>query len=151
MPVEIERKFLVHGTPWQGHPGQQLKQAYLTEHPGNVLRVRIQGSQARLTLKGPTTGATRAEFEYAIPLADAEALFALRVSTVIHKTRYEVRFGSHTWEVDVFHGDHAGLVIAEIELTAEDEAFERPPWIREEVTHDPRYTNASLASSRTPA
>jgi CYTH domain-containing protein len=107
--------------------------------------VRIAGPRAFLTIKGKTEGATRAEFEYEIPVADAHALLALCEPGLIDKTRYTVDHDGHTWEIDAFHGHHQGLLLAEIELDAEDEPFTRPPWLGQEVTHNPRYYNATLS------
>jgi len=147
LPHEIERKFLVRRELWSPTgPGTPFRQAYIGTNPGRTVRVRVEGDQGRLTLKGPTQGLTRAEFEYSIPLADAEALLAtLCDSPVVEKIRYHIPIGAHVWEVDVFQGANAGLVVAEIELDAEDEAFDKPAWVGEEVSFDPRYANTRLA------
>lgn len=146
MPVEIERKFLVTGTAWRTPDGQRLVQGYLNRDKARTVRVRIAGQQAFLTIKGATTGATRAEFEYPIPPADAEALLGLCDGPLIDKVRHRVAFGGLLWEVDEFLGENAGLVVAEVELASEDHAVYLPPWVGEEVTHDPRYFNSSLAA-----
>lgn len=146
MPVEIERKFLVAGTAWRTPDGQRIVQGYLNRDKARTVRVRIAGSQAFLTIKGATTGATRAEFEYPIPLADAEALLGLCDGPLIDKVRHRVAFGGLLWEVDEFLGENAGLVVAEVELASEDQTVDLPPWVGEEVTHDPRYFNSSLAT-----
>jgi len=143
---EIERKFLVTNDTWRTKAtGTRYRQGFLSTEPERTVRVRIAGDRGTLTIKGKTIGATRPEFEYDIPREDAEQLLdTLCQRPLIEKVRYLLREGPHTWEIDVFEGDNAGLVVAEIELQREDEAFERPPWLGEEVTHDPRYFNASL-------
>ena len=149
MGVEIERKFLVTGEGWQAdaEPGMPIRQAYLSSGPAASVRVRIVGeSAARLTVKSAGAALSRCEFEYDVPVADAAAMLALRQGAVIVKTRYRIAAGEgRAWEIDVFGGVHAGLVIAEIELGAEDEAFARPDWLGAEVTSDPAYSNAALA------
>jgi len=144
MGVEIERKFLVTGEAWRSGTGVRLTQGYLNRDKARTVRVRVAGEQGWLTIKGVSTGATRAEFEYPIPLADAQAMLLLCDGTLIDKTRHTVDVGGTVWEVDVFHGDNAGLVVAEVELTTEDQPFERPAWLGDEVTHDPRYFNSAL-------
>ena len=146
MPTEIERKFLVTGTAWRTPDGQRLVQGYLNRDKARTVRVRVAGPLGFLTIKGVTTGATRAEFEYPIPLDEAEALLALCDGPLIEKIRHRVAVGGLLWEVDEFLGDNAGLVVAEVELTHEDQVFERPPWVGEEVTADSRYFNSALAS-----
>ena len=112
------------------------------------MRVRVAGTQAYLTIKGPTVGITRSEFEYPIPLTEAEAMLdTLCNGPLIEKTRHREEFAGRTWEVDVFHGDNDGLVVAEIELASETEEFVRPPWASREVSDDPRYFNNNLASN----
>jgi len=145
---EIERKFLVRDTRClEGLAGERLVQAYIANTQRAVVRVRVSGKAAWLTIKGRTVGIVRREFEYPIPLADAEVMIAgLCDGPVVSKQRYLVERGAHTWEVDVFDGANAGLVVAEIELDREDEVFERPEWLGEEVSHDPRYLNVNLAS-----
>jgi adenylate cyclase len=147
MGTEIERKFLVVDECWRSavEAEQRLRQGYLCAGPAGSVRIRITDGEATLTLKGPTRGIRRAEFEYPIPLADAEAMFAEMVAgPCIDKVRYQVRWGGHLWDLDLFLGDNAGLVVAEIELVDEDEAFERPPWAGEEVSEDLRYHNSYL-------
>ncbi|MGY6629377.1 MAG: CYTH domain-containing protein [Wenzhouxiangella sp.] len=145
MGKEIERKFLVAGDGWRSSRKRRYRQAYLSTDKHRTVRVRVVDEAAWLTIKGLTKGVTRAEFEYPIPLADAETLLAeLCLQPVIDKTRYLVEQGKHTWEVDEFHGVNDGLVVAEIELASEDEAFEKPDWLGEEVSGDPRYFNANL-------
>jgi adenylate cyclase len=144
--LEIERKFLVRDARWKAlGPGALLRQGYLSSHPDRIVRVRIEGESAMLTIKGRTIGATRSEWEYPIPLEDANAfLNELCEKPIIEKIRYRILHEGMMWEVDEFLGDNAGLVVAEIELEAEDQAFSRPDWIGEEVTHDARYFNANL-------
>lgn len=146
MGVEIERKFLVCGDGWRVGTGERLVQGYLNRDKARTVRVRLAGAQAFLTIKGVSVGATRAEFEYPIPLDDAQALLALCDGPVIDKTRYRVPVGGQVWEVDVFAGENAGLVVAELELPHEDAPFERPAWLGAEVTHDARYFNSNLAT-----
>lgn len=146
MGTEIERKFLVRGSGWQTDAPQRIVQGYLNRDKARTVRVRIAGAEAFLTIKGVTTGATRAEFEYPIPLADAEALLALCDGPLIDKLRHRVTHGGLLWEIDQFLGDNAGLVVAEVELASEGQTVTLPPWVTEEVTTDSRYYNSSLAT-----
>lgn len=150
MAVEIERKFRTKGVDFLANQeGERLTQGYLSHDPRATVRLRVQGDRAWLTIKGKTHGASRSEFEYPIPSADAHAMLEeMCPEGVIDKTRYRIPVGEHIWEVDRFHGDNQGLVVAEVELDSEDQPFERPPWLGEEVTDDPRYYNSAL--SRTP-
>ncbi|GAA5136361.1 CYTH domain-containing protein [Alloalcanivorax gelatiniphagus] len=148
MGLEIERKFRVTGTDFlAGRHGERLVQGYLSHDQHATVRVRIQGDRAWLTLKGETRGARRSEFEYPIPVDDALAILAeMCAEGVIDKTRYRLPAGDGLeWEVDVFHGDNDGLVVAEIELSHEDQPIPRPDWLAEEVTDDPRYYNSALS------
>lgn len=146
MAIEIERKFLVQGDDWrQGATGVRYVQGYLNRDKARTVRVRIAGTQGFLTIKGESVGATRAEFEYPVPVEDAQALLALCEGPCIDKTRYRIPLDGRGWEVDVFAGDNAGLVVAEIELPSEDAPFTRPSWLGEEVTHDARYFNSNLS------
>jgi adenylate cyclase len=146
MPHEIERKFLVRDDSWrEGAAGRRMRQGYLSLEPARTVRVRISDEQAWLNIKGRTEGVRRLEFEYPIPVDDARALLALCGDAVVDKTRYRVRHGAHTWEVDEFHGANAGLLVAEIELAHEDERFAQPPWLGREVSGEARYYNSSLA------
>jgi CYTH domain-containing protein len=149
MAKEIERKFLVSGESWKAAPpGTTYRQGYLSSHPERSVRVRSDGKKATLTIKGLTRGATRDEFEYEIPPADADVLLdQLCERPLIEKTRYLVPFGGRTWEIDVFGGDNQGLVVAEVELPSEDQPLTLPPWAAREVTHDPRYFNANLVKN----
>jgi adenylate cyclase len=146
--LEIERKFLVAGEGWRQPAERQTRfsQGYLSRDPARTVRVRTAGERAFLTIKGKTVGATRDEFEYEIPVDEAQALLALCEGPLIDKRRHLCEFQGRTWEVDEFFGDNAGLVVAEIELASEDEAFERPAWLGAEVTGDARYYNANLAA-----
>lgn len=148
MAVEIERKFLVHRDRLPPLPeGTVIKQGYLPSSNNTVTRVRLKGEKAFLTIKGESSadGTERLEFEYAIPTLDAQALIDnLCEGPQVDKTRYEIAQGSHTWELDIFAGDNHGLVVAEIELQARDEAFDRPDWLAEEVTGQAQYYNSSL-------
>lgn len=147
MGIEIERKFLVKDDGWRGQAMQatHFSQGYLSRDPARTVRVRIAGPQAFLTIKGATTGATRAEFEYAVPVEDARQLLAMSDGPVVEKVRHLCVVDGLTWEVDEFLGANAGLVVAEIELVSEDQAFTRPAWLGDEVTGDARYANARLA------
>ncbi|MFM8354752.1 MAG: CYTH domain-containing protein, partial [Gammaproteobacteria bacterium] len=144
--IEIERKFRVHGEAWRiGATGTRFRQGYLVANPSRSVRVRVAGSTATLTIKGAAQGALRAEFEYTIPLADAETLLeTLCERPLIEKTRWLCAWQGYLWEVDEFEGDNAGLVIAELELAHPSERPPLPPWVGEEVTDDPRYLNANL-------
>lgn len=146
MAKEIERKYLINVKAWnfEGTP-VKMKQAYLLVHPDKVIRVRIAGKRAMLTIKGNLHGITRDEFEYEIPLDDAMQLMDLREGTIVEKTRYLLKLNGKTWEIDVFEGENEGLVVAEIELESEVEAFDKPRWIVEEVSTDSRYYNFSLS------
>ncbi len=148
MGIEIERKFLVGSESWRAGagPGRRMRQGYLHAGPEGTVRVRIAGDEAWLAVKGETRGLERAEYEYPIPRADAEAMLArLCRPPLVEKTRYVVPFAGRRWEVDVFEGANAGLVIAEVELPAADAAVTLPPWAGREVSNDARYFNAALA------
>jgi adenylate cyclase len=148
MALEIERKFLVVRDSWrtQAESESRIMQGYVANNANATVRVRVKGADAFLTIKGATRGITRSEFEYAIPVADAEDMLReLAVSPPVDKMRYKVRVGGRLWDLDVFAGSNAGLVLAEVELAAEDEAIEMPDWAGAEVTADPRYYNVNLA------
>ncbi len=146
MAKEIERKFLVQTGAWTPRDaGIHFKQGYLNTQKERVVRVRIEGEKAKLTIKGVTTGVTRSEFEYVIPVEDASILLDnLCEKPLIDKHRHKEVHGGKTWEIDVFHGENEGLVVAEIELANETENFVRPDWAGEEVSSDPRYFNSNL-------
>lgn len=147
--VEIERKFLVTSEEFkaQAFARHHIAQGYLNSHPERTVRVRIKSESGFLTIKGKgnETGTTRFEWETEISLMEAKPLLLLCEKGVIEKMRYEVRAGKHVFEVDVFHGDNEGLIVAEIELSDEHETFETPNWLGFEVTNDARYYNASLS------
>ncbi len=148
MATEIERKFLVSGNGWKDAAVTEtrLMQGYLASSPRATVRVRVKGDKGIMTIKGATQGISRAEFEYPIPVEDARTMLDTLTETgIVDKVRYRVPCGAHTWEVDVFAGDNAGLVLAEVELGSENEVFERPDWLGEEVSDDSRYYNANLA------
>ncbi len=146
MALEIERKYLIDlekiGTL---ENGIRIKQGYLSTNKDAVVRVRVKNDKAYLTIKGSNSGIARLEFEYEIPLNEAnEMLEKLCQKPVIDKTRYLIKHDIHTWEVDIFYGDNEGLVVAEVELSSEDEHINLPIWVKEEVSHDDRYFNSNL-------
>ena len=149
MGNEIERKFLVCSEGWRDlAEGRRYRQGYLSTHKARSVRVRTIGEKGYLTIKGPSKGITRAEFEYEIPLADANAMLdTLCERPLIDKIRFCIPFAGLTWEVDEFFGENAGLVVAEVELGDEAQRFERPAWVGREVSDDPRYFNASLIAN----
>ena len=147
--MEIERKFLVHKELWEALEkpvSTRIVQGYLSDDENCTVRVRIKGDKAFITIKGKTVGISRSEYEYAVPLADGVKMIDEFCEKKILKERFEIPLGRHTWEVDVFHGRLAPLVIAEIELDSEEEAFELPEWVAKEVSDDPRYYNSRLVS-----
>jgi len=146
MAREIERKFLVKGNSWRtGIEGKTLKQGYLSTITERVVRVRVIGNQGYLTIKGINVGVTRAEYEYKIPIEDANAMLnTLCEQPIIEKLRYTIGYHGFVWEVDEFKGENQGLIIAEIELSDEGENFHKPDWIGEEVSEDPRCFNSNL-------
>jgi CYTH domain-containing protein len=147
MSLEIERKFLVSSDAWRGHAvGVIYRQGYLSTVPERTVRVRIAGTDAFLTVKGLTTNNSRLEFEYFIPLADAEQLLALCEGPLVEKTRFEIPHAGRTWQVDEYLGDNRGLIIAEVELSSATDEVVAPDWIGREVSGDARYYNSSLAS-----
>lgn len=148
MALEIERKFLVNPERWRPHGarGERFRQGYLSTDPARVVRVRSTPNGGELAVKGPTSGITRTEFQYTIPREDAETLLdTLCVRPIIEKVRYRQEFEGRTWEIDVFEGDNAGLVTAEVELQCADVPVALPPWLADEVSGDPRYFNSNLA------
>lgn len=147
MPLEIERKFLVTGEYKSlAYAHSRIRQGYICSGGGRTVRVRIRGDKGYLTIKGPSNrvGMSRYEFETEIPVEDAQELMGLCEPGVVDKTRYLVKFGRHVFEVDEFYGDNEGLVMAEVELSDENEPFEKPDFIGKEVTGDRRYYNAHL-------
>lgn len=146
MATEIERRFLVNRDDWRrlGTP-RVYRQGYLSVDPDRTVRVRVVGDQAWMTLKARITATSRHEFEYPIPLADAQTILDVMCPMQVTKERTRIALGGHLWEVDEFFGANAGLVLAEIELPSETTPFELPDWLGDEVTADGRYTNAYLA------
>lgn len=149
--IEIERKFLVTSAVFKEEAFTQTRitQGYLSTVPERTVRVRIKGDTGFLTIKGISndSGMSRFEWEKEIPLDEAENLLLLCEKGVIDKTRFEIKAGKHTYEIDVFYGENEGLIVAEIELSSETEMFEKPDWLGEEVTADNRYYNASLSTN----
>ena len=147
MGIEIERKFLVKGDEWRAiGKGQLYCQGYISTESSSTVRVRVVGSQGYLTIKGAgKMGGIRPEYEYPIPLADAEEMLQLLCKKpFIEKTRYKIPIGDLIWEVDEFYGENQGLIMAEVELQSEDQSIDIPDWIGQEVTGDRRYFNAYL-------
>lgn len=147
MATEIERKFLLASDGWRDQIGQstRIAQGYLATDP--TVRVRIKGETGFLTIKGKSLdGISRSEFEYPIPVADALELLKL-CPKVLDKTRHLVEFAGFTWEIDEFHGENAGLIVAELELPAVETPYSRPDWLGEEVTGDVRYYNSRLSQN----
>ncbi len=150
MATEIERKFLILNQDWQEYTKSELHivQGYLATNEFSSTRIRIQNDKANINIKSATLGITRTEFEYSIPVDDARLMLDdLCIKPVIEKTRFTVEHMDHTWEIDVFSGDNEGLIVAEIELSSPDEAFEKPSWIGEEVSNDARYYNVCLVKN----
>lgn len=148
MGVEIERKFLVDPAKWEKFDkpkGKAYRQGYLMNEKHKTVRIRTAGDQAFITIKGATQGFTRKEFEYEIPPEDAKELLESFDLKGTFKTRYRVPVGGKVWEIDVFSGENEGLIVAEIELTNENETFEKPDFLLEEVTDDVRYYNSNMA------
>jgi CYTH domain-containing protein len=144
MGKEIERKFLVKEGAWRNAKGTRYRQGYLNSAKERNVRVRTMEDKAYLTIKGIAIGASRMEFEYEIPLQDADELLEICEKPLIEKTRYKVQEGGFVWEVDEFFRENQGLIVAEVELESEDQEFPKPDWVREEVTGDPRYFNSNL-------
>jgi len=146
MGIEIERKFLINKELLpELKNGYTIKQGYIPTRDHTTVRIRIRDKEAFLTIKGKSEGVTRLEFEYPIPLADAQAMLTnLCATSFIDKTRYLIEHKGHTWELDVFEGANRGLIVAEIELESEEESFALPEWASKEVTYDVRYFNSQL-------
>ena len=148
MAVEIEHKFLVRDERWRREVERsvRMRQGYLTSDARYSVRVRVAGDQGYLNVKSGTLGIQRSEYEYLIPLAEAEEILdTLCEQPLLEKTRHFVRFGGHLWEIDEFEGDNAGLIVAEVELSRIDEPFDQPDWLGADVSHDIRYYNSQLA------
>jgi adenylate cyclase len=149
--IEIERKFLVRSTLFkkQAFSQNRIKQGYLSSVPERTVRIRLKGDHAYITIKGASNkgGVSRFEWEKEISVDEAETLLLLCEPGVINKTRFEVKVGHHIYEVDEFYGGNSGLLLAEIELQSEGEAFEKPNWLGQEVTHDSRYYNSNLSNN----
>jgi len=146
MAIEIERKFLIKNDNWKPlvQKGQAIKQGYLNLDPERTVRVRLINQKGFLTIKGKSINTSRLEFEYEIPHEEAEELLKLSDKTGIEKTRYELPADGVIWEIDIFQGQNEGLRIAEIELTDENQPFEKPEWLGHEVSLDSRYYNSNL-------
>ena len=146
MGTEIERKFLLRDESWRaGASGTFFRQGYLNSSKERTVRIRTAGDKAFLTVKGPAVGATRAEFEYPIPLDECNAMLdTLAEKTLIEKKRYRIKCGDLTWEIDEFFGDNKGLIVAEVELQSEGQRIDKPSWVGDEVSGDPRYFNSNL-------
>lgn len=150
MGLEIERKFLLTNDSWRQHVTKStlIRQGYLAPLDTSSVRVRIEGDKANLNIKSATIGIRRMEYEYAIPLEDAiEMLEQLCPKPQVHKTRHIVSVGNHVWEIDEFYDENQGLVVAELELIDENEAFEMPEWAGQEVSDDARYYNVNLVKN----
>lgn len=146
MGLEIERKFLVRNDAWRSlAKGIKYRQGYLNSDRHRIVRVRTTESKGYLTIKGITTGVSRVEYEYEIPDAEASAMLEeLCEKPLIEKNRYKIGHSGLTWQVDEYFGENRGLIVAEVELENENQRFEKPEWIGEEVTGDPRYFNSNL-------
>ena len=146
MGLEIERKFLVIDDGWKDQAQCVfMRQGYICSDPGRIVRVRIEGERAVLTIKGKTEGISCGEWEYLIPMEDAQELLeTLCEKPLIEKNRYRIPFGGFVWEVDEFFGENGGLIVAEIELESESQSFAKPDWVGQEVSQDRRYANANL-------
>jgi adenylate cyclase len=145
--LEIERKFKINSEEWENLMKPKplaICQGYLSRDKGCVVRVRTKGDKGYLTVKGKNESITRLEYEFEIPVEEAKEMLLKFCPLQIIKKRYEIQFENHLWEVDVFEGRHAGLIIAEIELKSEDEVFEKPSWVGEDVSHDPSFFNSNL-------
>ena len=147
MPLEIERKFLVDAKKLvrlKLTGGERISQGYLSTEPNKIVRVRIKKNRGFITIKGANIGIVRQEFEYEIPLNDAEEILKLCAPNILKKVRYKVDYAGHVWEVDIFEGKHAGLILAEVEIDSLDEFVKIPDWAGEEVSDNPKYFNSNL-------
>lgn len=146
MAVEIERKFLVDSNLFKPDTkGSKIIQAYLSNNPLTIVRIRITDNNSFITIKGKVENISRPEFEYEIPISDAHELIRLASSEIIEKTRYEIMYENFLWQVDVFEGKNEGLIVAEIELNTESQSFTKPPWVLSEVSGDSKYFNSALS------
>ncbi len=148
MAVEIERKFLVKKATWNAiekGKGNYYRQGYMAKETNQTIRVRVTEETGYLTIKGPTTGISRPEYEYKIPKQDAEEMLNIFCNNIVCKIRYKIEFANKLWEVDEFMNDNEGLIVAEIELRDENEKFDLPDWVEKEVTGEKRYNNSKLA------
>jgi len=148
MGIEIERKFLVKKDKWAQVVKEKrslYRQGYILSDPQKTIRVRLTDTEAFLTIKGQTVGAARPEFEYSIPMEDARHMLDNFCISELSKIRYFIPHDGHTWEVDEFLGQNEGLIVAEIELSSEDEQFSLPDWVDKDVTAEKKYTNSNLA------
>ena len=146
MAAEIERKFLVMGDDWRDAPSTYFCQGYLNRDKHRTVRVRIAGDTAMLTVKGLTTGASREEYEYSVPLEDATAMLKLCEGPVVEKNRYVIKHRGLDWEVDEFLGDNTGLIVAEVELESEQQEIVPPKWVSDEITDDPKFFHSNLST-----
>ena len=150
MGKEIERKFLMQGAAWRevAGKGTSYRQGYLSTVKERTVRVRTIDEKGFLTIKGITVGVSRKEFEYEIPVKEADDILTnLCEKPLIEKNRYKVELNGLTWEIDEFFGDNDGLIIVEVELTSEDQSYDKPTWVGEEVSGDPRYFNSNLTKN----
>ena len=149
MGLEIERKYLIKNDAWKttADSGTKIKQGYLNSNKERTVRVRIYGDKGFLTIKGKNKNLTRQEFEYSIPLEDAQELLKLCEKPIIEKTRYLIKDNNHNWEIDIFEGENKGLEVAEVEVEKEEDQIHSPEWLGKEVSNDSRYYNSSLISS----
>lgn len=146
--VEIERKFLINSNLWMpSGKGIHIRQGYLSVDKERVVRVRIADKKGFITIKGKLKGLSRSEFEYEIPANEAEILLKMSLNFIVEKTRFKEKIGELTWEIDVFSGENSGLILAEVELTNEDQVVDLPDWIVEEVSRDFRYYNSWLSAN----
>ena len=148
MAIEIERKFLLASDDWRRDIERSIdmRQGYFCNTDRASLRVRIEDERARIGIKSMTHAIRRIEYDYPVPVEEAEVMLERMCQpSIVLKTRHLVRHAGHLWEIDEFHGDNAGLIVAEIELQDENEVFERPAWLGREVSDDPRYLNFALA------
>ncbi|THB75373.1 MAG: CYTH domain-containing protein [Gammaproteobacteria bacterium] len=149
MGIEIEKKFLLNNDEWkkEAGDGEQFRQGYMSGSNRSSVRIRVAGDKANINIKSATLGVTRKEYEYEIPVEDAnEMLDSMCERPFIEKRRFFIKRGPHTWEIDVFEGDNEGLIVAEIELKDPDEPFDIPGWIGEDVSEDPKYYNVCLVN-----